>query len=61
MIKKQQAIDLFGGKAVFLARSLGKTKSAISQWPETLSQDQTNMVIGEATRRKIKIPKELLN
>jgi hypothetical protein len=39
----------------------GKGKSAISQWPDVLSEDQKNMVIGVAVRRRIKIPESLLD
>jgi len=60
MITKKQAIELFGGKQILLAKALGKSNSAISQWPDILAKDQSNIVLGEATRRKIKIPKELL-
>ena len=61
MITKRDAVDLFGGKAKDLANVLGTSKSAISQWPEILSQDQTNIVIGEAVRRRIKIPENMLS
>ena len=59
-MKKQDAINLFGGKSVDLAAAMNKTKQAISQWPEVLNRDQSNMVIGEATRRKIEIPLTML-
>jgi len=60
MMTKQQAVDIFGGKAVYLANALGKGKSAISQWPDILDQDKTNLVIGAATRKGIKLPKALI-
>ena len=55
-MKKIEAINLFGGKATFLAKALGKTKSAISQWPEDLDENQINMVIGAAYRHGVYIP-----
>jgi len=59
-MKKQEAINLFGGKAVFLAKALGKGKSAISQWPDVLNDDMTNLVIGAAVRQGISVPKMLI-
>jgi len=60
-MKKQDAIILFGGKAVLMAKALKKSKSAISQWPTELDDDQINMVIGAAYRMGLDIPKQLLN
>lgn len=60
-MKKKDAIRLFGSTQEELGKALGgRGKSAISQWPDDLSEDQKNMVIGAAVRRGIKIPKELL-
>ena len=56
MIKKQDAIELLGGKAVRLSEVLNKTRSAISQWGDDLTDDQINMVIGAAWRKGIEIP-----
>ena len=55
---KTQAISLFGKRAVNLADAVNRKKSAISQWPETLNEDQINLVVGAAVRRGISIPKE---
>ena len=55
-MKKQDAIELLGGKAVRLSEVLNKTRSAISQWGDDLTDDQINMVIGAAWRKGIEIP-----
>lgn len=47
-ISKAQAADLFGGTLTSLARALGITKQAINNWPDQLSDRQTNEVIGAA-------------
>lgn len=60
-MKKQDAIKLFGSTLTDLGNALGgKGKSAISQWPNELTEDQKNMVIGAAIRRKITVPEHLL-
>jgi len=60
-MKKQDAVNLFGKTLKELGVALGgKGKSAISQWPDVLTEDQKNMVIGAAVRRGIDVPKELL-
>jgi UTP--glucose-1-phosphate uridylyltransferase len=60
-MKKKDAIKLFGSTLTDLGNALGgKGKSAISQWPEELTEDQKNMVIGAAVRKGIKVPKSLL-
>ena len=59
-MKKQDAINLFGGKAIYLAKAIGRGKSAISQWPEDLDNDRINLVIGAAVRSGLKIPKNLI-
>ncbi len=60
-MKKSEAIKIFGGKSIDLAKALGRHKSAISQWPENLTNDQVNMVIGAAVRSGIEIPKRFLS
>jgi UTP--glucose-1-phosphate uridylyltransferase len=53
-MKKEQAIDLFGGPgratATNLAGALGVTRQAISQWPAKLDQRTTDEIIGAAVR-----------
>ncbi|OWT68066.1 MULTISPECIES: Cro/CI family transcriptional regulator [unclassified Achromobacter] len=52
---KQEAIAKFGNGAA-LARALGITRSAISQWPDVLDQTRTDLVNGAAMRLgKIKV------
>lgn len=46
---KQEAINLFGTGAA-LARALGFTRSAISQWPDELDQTRADLVNGAALR-----------
>jgi UTP--glucose-1-phosphate uridylyltransferase len=60
-MKKSEACKLLGGNQTKLGKILGRGKSAISQWPDELTEDQTNLVIGAAIRRGIKIPKEFLS
>ncbi len=48
-ISKQQAIEAFGSGAK-LGRALGLGRSAISQWPKELSQEQADRVMGAALR-----------
>lgn len=50
VLTKQQAIDIFGSSGAELARVLGCTRSAISLWPDELSQKQTDTIIGAAIR-----------
>ncbi|ATF86903.1 Cro/CI family transcriptional regulator [Burkholderia gladioli] len=48
-LTKQQATAIFGSGAA-LARALGITRGAVSQWPDELDQKYTDMVIGAAVR-----------
>jgi len=60
-MKKQDAVKLFGSTLSDLGNALGgKGRSAISQWPDDLKEDQINMVIGAAVRRGIYIPERIL-
>ncbi|CAM2143733.1 transcriptional repressor of cell division inhibition gene dicB [Pararobbsia alpina] len=54
-LTKQQAITIFG-TGTALARALGITKGAISQWPDALDQKQTAMVIGAAVQAGRPVP-----
>ena len=60
MITKKEAINLFGERSIDLAKALGKSKSAISLWPDVLDDDKTSIVIGNAVRRGIQIPNNLM-
>ena len=57
---KQNAIDLFGKGLKPLGLAVRRKSSALSQWPDVLTDDQRDLVIGAAVRLKKKIPKELL-
>lgn len=57
---KSQALKIFGGNNK-LAKALGKTPGAVSQWREELTEDQKNLVIGCAIRKAIEVPDELKN
>ena len=48
-MNKRDAINIFGSGAA-LARAIGVTRSAISQWPEVLEQAQADRVMGAAFR-----------
>lgn len=56
---KDQAAELFGGRDADLARALNLTRGAISQWPDELTVDQTDRVLGAAMRLGKSIPPEL--
>jgi DNA-binding XRE family transcriptional regulator len=56
MMKKQEAINIFGTKQKEMADALGKSKSAISQWGDDLTSEQINLVLGAALRSGKKIP-----
>lgn len=60
-MKKRDAVNLFGSTLAELGQALGgKSKSAMSQWSDEITNDQKNMVIGAAVRKGIEIPKSLL-
>lgn len=50
MMNKKEAAALFGGRYAQLAEALGITSSAISQWPDELTREQEDRVIGAAVR-----------
>ncbi|MBR8083097.1 hypothetical protein KDX23_10105 [Burkholderia vietnamiensis] len=54
-LTKQQATAIFGSGAA-LARALGITKGAVSQWPDVLDQQRTAMVIGAAVQHGKTVP-----
>ena len=47
---KQQAKALFGGTDEKLAKALGITRSAVTQWRDPLTQEQIDRVVGAAVR-----------
>ncbi|MFP3799462.1 Cro/CI family transcriptional regulator [Paraburkholderia sp. SIMBA_027] len=54
-LTKQQATAIFGSGDA-LARALGVTKSAVSQWPDELDKKRTAMVIGAAVQAGKSVP-----
>ena len=58
-MKKSDAIKIFGGNNK-LAKALGKTPGAVSQWDEEMSEQRINEIIGCAVRKEVRIPKEFL-
>ena len=49
-MNKRQAKNLFGGRDQDLARAVGVTRSAVSQWKDELTQEQIDRVMGAALR-----------
>lgn len=55
---KSDAIAMFGTTVTALAAAVGVTRSAVSQWPEELRQDQIDRVIGAAVRLRKLVVKD---
>jgi hypothetical protein len=53
---KHEAAAIFGGTFADLARALAMTRGGISQWPEVLTEAQSDRVLGAALRLQRKIP-----
>lgn len=49
-MKKSEAIRMIGSTATELAAAVGVTSSAVSQWPDDLTQNQIDRVVGAAVR-----------
>ena len=61
-MRKSQAKQVFGGTLAEMADALGVTASAISQWPEELSLEQTDRVTGAAVRLgRYRVLREIVN
>lgn len=56
---KSDALKIFGGTRVSLARAVGVTKARISQWPENLQPYQRDQVLVAAIRAG-KLPPEAI-
>jgi hypothetical protein len=56
IMTKTEVINMFGGKRVNVSKAINRTKALISQWPENLTEDQINMVVGAAYRLGKTIP-----
>lgn len=50
---KEQAKQIFGGTDRKMADAIGVTRSAVTQWPEVLTQEQEDRVIGAAVRLRL--------
>jgi hypothetical protein len=62
-MKKKDAIAIFGTGAA-LGRALSLTRGAVHNWADTLTQRQSDEIIGAALRLKVLTPEkaeELLN
>lgn len=57
---KNQAAGLFGTSHAGLGRYLNISRQAISNWPDELTDVQTERVLGAALRLRIRIPKALI-
>jgi hypothetical protein len=55
---KKLAKKMFG-KHKILAEALGKTTGAIGHWKDPLTEDQKNMIVGAAARRRMPLPDEV--
>ena len=47
---RQEAIDLFGGRVIELARAMNLTRSAIYEWPDELTQGLADRGVGAHVR-----------
>jgi len=50
---KQEAIRLFGGTLRAVGDALGISRQAVCQWPEILSQDTSDRLLGAAIRLQL--------
>lgn len=50
IMRKKEAIRMFGASAADLARALGISPQAVYQWPEMLTLEQSDRVNGAALR-----------
>ena len=49
-MKKQDVINLYGGNRSLTARSIGISRQALYQWPDELSIEQQDRVVGSCLR-----------
>lgn len=54
-LTKHQAIAIFGNQSE-IARAVGLSRSAISLWPEQLTQRQSDLILGAALRLGKPVP-----
>ena len=57
---KEQAKNLFGKRYKNLCEAMGYAPSTVSEWPENLSPQRTNEVIGCCVKMGINVPLEFL-
>lgn len=57
---KDQAAQIFGKTHADLARALEMTRGGISQWPDVLTEVQSDRVLGAAIRLGKRVPDEFL-
>ena len=60
-MKKQIAAELFGNQSA-LGRAVGRHRATISQWPDELTQQQSDEITGAAIRlrKDIEIPNAVI-
>lgn len=56
---KEEAIRLHGGTQRRLSQALGLSESAVSQWPDELTERQEDRVLGAAVRLGIPLGRVL--
>lgn len=61
MTPKQQAIEMLGGSQTAAAKALGITYQAVRKWPESLTPDIENRLIGMLVRSRRKVPNWLVS
>lgn len=59
-MKKSEAKELLGGTLTRMGAAINRGKSALSQWPDDLTDDQINLVVGAAVRKGVRIPDDLM-
>lgn len=60
MTPKQQAIEMLGGNHTAAAKALGITYQAVRKWPDDLTPDIENRLIGALVRTRRKVPSWLI-
>lgn len=58
---KSEVIKFFDNKVGEVAKAVGTSGSAVSQWPEDINQATQDRVIGAIIRLGKKVPEEWLN
>jgi hypothetical protein len=58
-MQKQQALRLFGNKAALL-QAMSITRQAYEQWPDLLSREKSDQIIGCALRLGVKLSRRIM-